>query len=279
MNQYPYGFGARHKSYVEPVFPGFKEIGLNKNSDSFSLIVPAYNEEERIGSFLQELKLHLPLNWEVILVCDGNDKTADIARSIDYPIKILEFNKRLGKGGAILEGFRIAQGDVIGYTDADGAILPEDIFRVFHSITGPNMVAIGSRWVKGAKVEKRQPLARIILGRLYHYFTFAFLGIRHKDTQCGIKALSHDVVKKLFNKVTLNNLSFDTALLYHCKKIDVSITEVPITWRNVEGSKVNTVRTSIVMLLSIIGIRLAHSKNRRRFDKIITAVRNLTENI
>ena len=225
-----------------------------------SLIIPAYNEENRIGPFLEDLKAKIPQNWEVIIVCDGTDKTAEVAKKIDDRFKVLSFSKRLGKGGATRKGFLAATGEVIGYVDADGAIPWESIQKVFDVVIKREAAAVGSRWMKHSKVVVKQSMLRIVLGRLYHYFTMLFLRVNIKDTQCGLKVYKREVVDNILKDITISNLSFDTAFLYHTKKAGYGIAEIPITWKDMDGSKVSPVKTSFVMLITLIGIRFAHSR-------------------
>ncbi len=253
-----------------------KEIPVGYHT--YSLVIPAYNEEKRIVPFLEHLKNNLSREWEVIIVCDGNDRTADIARSVSSQFNVLEFKKRLGKGGAVKEGFKVAHGNIIGYVDADGAISFREIAKVFNVVDGTTQVSVGSRWVKGSKLVKSQPFLRVILGRFYHYMSFALLGIRVKDTQCGIKAFEANTVRNVMNSVTLKNLSFDTAIIFHCMRKGAKIAEVPIVWNDVEGSKVNPIKTAFIMFLSLLGLRLANSKNKGRFSDIIDTVRDMMEN-
>lgn len=238
----------------------------------YSLVIPAYNEEERIVPFLTAVKKNLTDFAEIIIVCDGNDNTSKIAKKIDSRFIVFTFPHRLGKGGAIMEGFKYASGDVIGYVDADGSVSPNEVRKVFEAVTPLNEVSVGSRWVDGSKISIKQPLIRIVLGRLYHYLSFAILGLRTKDTQCGIKAFKSELLAKLSNKVIITNLSFDTAILYHSKKIGSNIIEVPITWQDVGGSKVKPVRTSIVMFLSLVGLRLAHSSKSENLSTLLSTV-------
>ena len=247
-------------------------------TNTYSLVVPAYNEEKRIIPFLNHLKKELPENWEVIVICDGTDNTANIARSIDLRFKVIEFEHRLGKGGAIKAGLSAANGDVLGYVDADGAIPVSEVLKVFGSIDDDVHVAVGSRWVRGSKLEKKQPLMRVILGRLYHYMSFALLGLAIKDTQCGVKAFRAEIVKDKLKGVTLKNLSFDTALLYHCQKSGAKIAELPIVWSDVKGSKVRPIKTALIMLVSLVGIKIANSKKLTLSDNLLEAVRDLIEN-
>lgn len=244
----------------------------------YSLVIPAFNEEKRIAPFLRELSNKIDHHWEVIVVCDGNDRTASIAREIDDRFKVMEFNKRLGKGGAIMEGFRASSGDIVGYVDADGALEYEEINKVFHSLSKDYDVSVGSRWLKNSKVMVKQPIMRILLGRIYHYMSFAVLRLKIKDTQCGLKAFRMSIVKSLLTSVTLKNLSFDTALLYHCMKAGARIVEVPVTWNDVGGSKVHPIKTPLIMFFSLVGLRLAHSKSSKKFNVLFDSIRELLEN-
>lgn len=254
------------------------KVKADVSHEKFSLVIPAYNEEKRITPFLKHLSKELPLDWNVVIVCDGVDKTAEIARSIDSRFRVLEFDQKLGKGGAIIEGFKAADGSVIGYVDADGALTFAEIDKVFSSISSDLDVAVASRWVNGSVVNVRQPLVRIFLGRVYHYMSFALLGLRIKDTQCGLKAFKADTLRKTLPEVTLKNLSFDTALLYHCSKLGAKVVEVPVTWKDVGESKVRPFKTALVMLFSLIGIRLAHSKSSDKLVVLMNSVRDLFEN-
>ena len=258
------------------------KLSNEKNRDGFlnetvSLVIPAYNEEKRIRPFLEEINTKLPAPWEIIVVCDGNDSTARIASSFGGRIAVLEFSNRLGKGGAILEGLKQASGNIVGYVDADGAISSNDIKRIVAAVEHDSDVAVGSRWVRGSKIVSRQPIIRVILGRLYHYLSFALLGMKIKDTQCGIKAMKASLVKQVLSRVTIKNLSFDTAFLYHCQKLGARISEIPITWKDVDGSKVKPVRTAIVMLLSLVGIKIAHSKRSEKFSGLLESVQQIIE--
>lgn len=249
-----------------------------RQNDSVSLVIPAYNEEKRIRPFLEEINIELPDSWEIIVVCDGTDSTANIVRSFGGRFNVLESAQRLGKGGAVLEGFKHAKGKIVGYVDADGAISSSEIIKVVNSVRDNNEVAIGSRWIKGARIVSHQPILRVVLGRLYHYLSFSLLGLRMKDTQCGIKAFNSVLVKGVMGSVTLRNLSFDTAILYHCNKHGAKITEVPVIWNDVEGSKVHPIKAPLIMFFSLVGIRLAHSKSSKKLGILFESVRDLFEN-
>ena len=114
--------------------------------------------------------------------------------------------------------------------------------------------------MKNSNVVVSQPILRVVLGRIYHYFTILFLRINTKDTQCGLKVFKRDVVLNIVKDITISNLSFDTAFLYHTKKAGYIVNEIPITWKDMDGSKISPIKTSFIMFITLIGIRMAHSK-------------------
>ena len=274
----PLGYEV-HFDNKEQRFEMFDEIVLKKpEMMECSLVIPAYNEESRIMPFLEDISKNLPEKWEIIVVCDGTDRTAEIALSFGDRFTVLEYGHKLGKGGAILEGFYRAKGDIVGYVDADGALGSSDIIKVFSKVDEQNPVAIASRWVRGSDIIERQTFFIIVLGRVYHYATFAILGLREKDTQCGLKAFLADRTDCIMRRVTLTNLSVDTAILYHCKLLELKVNEVPVSWRDMGGSKVRPFRTALVMFATLIGIKMAHSKNAERNRSVISEMNELLQN-
>lgn len=244
----------------------------NEGSACYSLVIPAYNEEKRIGPFLDALSSTLPGNWEIIIVCDGKDRTAEIAREILPHQTVIQFPSRLGKGGAILEGFKLAKGDIIGFVDADGAIQPNEIIKVAKEISFQYPCAIGSRWVKSAEISHPEPLFNVIAGRVFHYLTFAILGLEVKDTQCGVKFFRKDLLEEILPRVSIRNRVFDVGILYHVKLFGKLIKEVGIIWSHNSDTKLPILKVIPLMFATIFGLRLRHSsrvlKRKEAFTKV-----------
>jgi len=123
----------------------------------FSLVIPAYNEEQRIAQLFDRIN---GFDGEVIAVCDGDDRTPDVVQKIatarpDLTIRCLQFPKRLGKGGGIIEGLKAARGTCVGYLDADGSTGIMEMMKLFSQLARYDG-AIGSRWVGGAVLKVRQ---------------------------------------------------------------------------------------------------------------------------
>ncbi|MGP6240020.1 glycosyltransferase [Cuniculiplasma sp. SKW4] len=230
-------------------------------SEGLSIIIPAYNEEKRIGKILKDLMETVKGVYEIIIVFDGNDSTPEVAKSICTECRILTYNRKLGKGGAILEGINAANGEIIAYIDADGSVPAEELERLRKNIKKGEFV-VSSRWVKGAKLEKRQTLKRIVLSRLFHYYVFGLLRIPIIDTQCGLKIFYAKDAKEIGKKVRVFDWTFDISMIFHGIKMGLSPREIGIKWKDSEGSKLKISKTVPAMFLTVLGIWA-----RERYDK------------
>jgi len=197
-----------------------------------SIIIPAYNEEKRIGKTLDNYKGFFK-NSEIIVVCDGQDNTAEIAKS--KKLKVLEFQRRLGKGLAIRKGLLVAQGSIIGFVDADGSVSAKEFKKLIDEINGHDC-AIASRRLKESKIEGDSAI-RKFLRKSFNILvnSLFFLGI--KDTQCGGKVLKRTVLKSILPELKTREFEFDIELLWNLKKNNFRIKEVPIVWTHTPATK------------------------------------------
>jgi hypothetical protein len=174
-------------------------------------------------------------------------------------IRILEFHDPIGKGGALIEGLKLAQlGELIGYVDADGATPP----HAFHDLVrrmGDAGCAIGSRWLPQSVLHVEQTGRRQFASRVFHRIVEIFFHLHIKDTQCGAKVMRREAVEKVHPALRIADMAFDINLLYALKREGFRIVEIPTEWTDKIGSKVALGRTSLVMLLSIIRLRLVYS--------------------
>lgn len=244
----------------------FSDLFEDRVDQEFSqtIVIPAYNEEKRIGPFLESLIITLPETTEIIVVFDGSDDTPKIVKSFGERVKLMKFRNRLGKGGAIIEGFKHSKGEVVGFVDADGAIPPAEVQRLAAIVTEDNPCVIGSRWVKSSKVEIPEPIPNIFAGRVFHYLTFLVLGLKVKDTQCGIKFFHRTLLQQLIKKVTIKDRMIDIALLFHVKLLRKRITEVGIHWKHVPGTKLPILRIIPIMFAILVGLKLIHSSKFKK---------------
>jgi glycosyltransferase involved in cell wall biosynthesis len=225
-----------------------------------SLIIPAWNEERRLPSALDQ---YIPLlegnqlPFEVIVVADGvTDKTVEVATNYSgRGVRVLHFETKLGKGGAIIEGFKNARYELVGFLDADAPITAQDLALML-SILSSADAAIASRWLSGSDGELNQPISRILLSRTWNLLVRGVLGLSVYDSQCGAKFFRREAVLKVLPQVTLTNWAFDVSLLFHLTHAGLKVEEVPVSWRVDFETKMRLEKAVPAMFLSLIGIRL-----------------------
>lgn len=243
------------------------ESAVTQTSPSLMLLIPAYNEEERLGPVLRDYATYFRQNYsgpfQIVVVLNGCvDDTIGVVQqaSKEFPeISELTFAAPIGKGGALIEGLKLAPlVDLIGYVDADGATSP----KAFHDLVklqGKAECVIASRWLPGAVLHQEQSGKRQFASRVFHFIVQSLFWLNVKDTQCGAKVMRREVVEKIHSSLRIADMAFDINLLYAVKRAGFRILEVPTEWTDKMGSKVVLGRTSFVMLLSVIRLRLVHS--------------------
>ncbi len=234
-----------------------------------SIVVPAYNEEFRIGPMLEAYLPYFSERYggevEILVVVNGShDRTAEIVLShaARYPIlRCLIQPRKVGKGGALIQGFHQARGALIGFVDADGAT-PPAAFDDLVAHIGDAAAIIASRWARGARVTPPQPLSRRIASRLFNTQVRLFFGLRLTDTQCGAKLMRREALLPLLPHFGITQWAFDVDLLYQLKRGGGRVREIPTTWSDVAGSKIEIGRASLQMFLALVRLRLMYSPFR-----------------
>jgi glycosyltransferase involved in cell wall biosynthesis len=234
---------------------------------SLLLLIPAYNEERRIEPVLRDYGRYFASvyqgKFDLVVVLNGcRDNTIGVVRKVakEYPfITALEFQEAIGKGGALIEGLKLApRADLIGYVDADGATPP----KAFHDLVRHTHEAdcvIGSRWLPGSVLHVEQTSRRQFASRAFHSIVEALFHLRIRDTQCGAKVMRRRAVETVHSSLRIADMAFDINLLYSLKRAGFTIREVPTEWTDKLGSKVTLFRTSLTMFLSVVRIRLIYS--------------------
>lgn len=210
-----------------------------------SLIIPAYNEEKRITPFLDSIASFITQNpnaiGEIIIVDDGSrDKTPQVAQTYQNRIpqlKLISFPQNQGKGAAIQAGVAQAQGDYVVFIDADGATPISELPKMAQALTKSD-IAIGNRWMPGAKTA-RHSLIRRFAGWSYRTY-MSLYGLGQIDTMCGFKGYRKEVAKQLFSQLQEKRWLFDTEIAYRAVQHGYHITNVPINWESKDGSKLST---------------------------------------
>jgi dolichol-phosphate mannosyltransferase len=239
---------------------------VSKLAPSVLLLIPAYNEEQRIGPVLRDyaeyFRAHFAGEFKIVVVLNGcRDNTLGVvqAAAAQYPeIRWLEFQAPIGKGGALIEGLRLwPQADLIGYVDADGATAPPAFLDLIRHCADVDC-AIGSRWLPGAIIEHTQSFKRRLYSRCFHVLVELLFHMRIKDTQCGAKVIRREAMERVHPNLRIADVSFDINLLYSLKRAGFTIREVPTTWTDKIGSKMALNKGALAIILSVLRLRVIY---------------------
>jgi glycosyltransferase involved in cell wall biosynthesis len=239
---------------------------------SLSIVIPAYNEETRIGRGLDDLLQFLrtqSYKAEVIVVDDGSsDETASRVRektaefhAAGHKLRVLTNTPNRGKGYSVKRGLTEAIGDIVLFSDADFSSPITEAPKLLNPIAeGRADVAFGSRALNPELIGIHQPRMREIGGAVFNLCMRTITGLKFKDTQCGFKAFRRSAALPVFSVQRVERFGFDPEVLYIAKKRGNRLLEVPVKWNHCEGgelqSKLNYVRDSINMFMDLIRIRL-----------------------
>lgn len=245
-----------------------------------SIIMPAYNEEKRIGRTLEkysEFFKNKDTEIDFLVVINATtDRTEEVVKTVqkkDRRIRYLNLKKG-GKGYAVIEGFKDSlkkDFDLIGFVDADNATPPEAFYDLIANIGNADGI-LASRYLPGSKLYPPMTFRRTIVGKTFHSLVRILFFMPYKDTQCGAKLFSRRAAALAANKVGMTQWAFDIEMLYEIHRRGMKIKEIPTIWREVEGSKLKVVKTSIQMFLAVIQLRMIKSRYRRilkPFGKLI----------
>lgn len=234
-----------------------------------AVIIPAYNEDQRILPTLERVRDYLSgqnYSWSVTLISDGSsDRTVGIGQEFaaqNPGFHVIDYKPNRGKGYAVRTGMLSVEGDMILFSDADLAAPIEEVEKLLEHMKAGADVAIGSRPLKDSDLEIRQPFYREMLGRAFN-FAVQLMAIRGiKDTQCGFKLFTQKAARDVFSRCKLDGFSFDFEALMVARDLGYRIDEVPIRWRHQEGSKVVLMRDGPRMLRDLVKLRLKGKRAR-----------------
>jgi glycosyltransferase involved in cell wall biosynthesis len=243
------------------------------HSPHLSIVIPAFNEEARIGGSLDRLRAYLDTfekSWEIVVVDDGSaDRTAAIVaeHAQDDPRIRLVMAPHGGKGAAVRRGMLEACGEWRFLSDADLSMPPENLSRFFAGDYGsPKFdISIGSREAAGAR-RIAEPWRRHFLGRVYNW-TVKLVALRGiEDTQCGFKLYSAEAAEAVFPLQRLQGFAFDVENLFIARKAGFTIGEVAIDWQYYRGGKV-TFSSSVRAYADIFRVRINSFMGKYRVKK------------
>lgn len=227
-----------------------------------SVVLPMYNEEERITRSLHKLATYFAsqdYSYEVVLVDDGSaDRSIAVAQGIlsEVPtLRVLQSDRNYGKGHAVRTGMLAAKGDFVLFSDADLSTPIEELDKFWPYLNGGYDVVIGSRKMKGAVLERHQPWLREHMGKVFTWMTNRLITRNISDLTCGFKSFTHEAAQEVFSRQALNDWSFDAEIIYIAQRRGLKIKEVPVHWHDERGSKVKFPRDIIRSLQGLMKIR------------------------
>lgn len=210
-----------------------------------SVIIPAYNEAERIPKTLVAIDAYLSTvnyPYEILVVNDGSrDKTAEVVLTMAKIVKnltLVDIAENHGKGSVVREGMLRAKGDVRLFMDADNSTSVDQVENMLPFFKEGFGVVVGSRTIPGAKLEPAEPLYRQLAGKGLNLIVQAFLLWGIWDTQCGFKAYTAEAAEKIFSVSRIVGWGFDVETIALAKKFGYAVKEVPIHWVNDTRSRV-----------------------------------------
>jgi dolichyl-phosphate beta-glucosyltransferase len=230
-----------------------------------SIVIPAYNEEQRIGESLRSIKEYCRKArpaCEVIVVDDGSQDgtSATVLQHAKKwkQLKLMTLEHR-GKGHATKMGVLASSGEWILCSDADLSTPVEQVENLL-AAGAQHAIVIGSRSISGASVTQPPPFHRKVMGRVFNWIVKALAVRGFQDTQCGFKLYRRDAARDIFSRVTLDGFAFDVETLYLAGKLGYSVAEVPVSWRNDERTKVKLLSDPPRMFFDVMKIRWRHGR-------------------
>jgi glycosyltransferase involved in cell wall biosynthesis len=231
-------------------------------SYNISIVIPAYNEEARLGPTLNRVLNFIRLQaWdaEVIVVDDGShDHTADLVRKYaetDGMIRLIQNPGNRGKGYSVRNGVLNARGRIILFTDADLSSPIEEAPKLLEALEAGADIAIGSRWMRSELQTKRQSVARQVLGRVFNLLLRMVLRLDFKDTQCGFKAFRRRAATAVFPLQRIERWGFDPEILFLAHRAGFKMVEVPVRWGHDTGTRINPLADGSRMVADMLRIR------------------------
>jgi len=229
-----------------------------------SVIVPAFNEEKRIGASLENMVSFLrrqSYSSEIIVVDDGSsDKTKAVAEKAlaDFPHRVIAYSKNRGKGHAVKRGMLDATGEYLLFTDADLSTPIEEVKGFLKEFENGYDVVIGSRALKQSKVEIHQPFFREFMGRIFNRLARVLAFRQIYDSQCGFKCFNRKAGRDLFTRQRIDGFGFDVEIVFLAQKLGYRLLEKPVRWMNSKQTRVRIFSDPIKMFGDLFCIRWMH---------------------
>ena len=235
-----------------------------------SIVIPVYNEEERIIPTLEKLKSDFikdSSDIEILVGDDGSiDDTASVVKEFanhNSCFKLIHKESNRGKGAILRDLVAKTSGDIVLYTDADLPVNPLEFDLLINPILkGEAELVQVSRWLKESPKVTNLPIYRSIISQLFRFTISKMKPKGITDTQCGCKAFEGDLARKIFSTLFIDGFAFDVELLLSLQSIGGTIVEVPLQVNYVEGSSVRPINAALTMVRDLIRIKRHHYQKK-----------------
>jgi dolichyl-phosphate beta-glucosyltransferase len=251
-------------SNIELAYP--RALPAGSPAPAVSVVIPAYNEAERIEPYLEAIQRYFTARgetYEVLVVDDGSrDDTAGLVHrrmARDTNLGLVHYTRNRGKGFAVRMGMLAARGELRLFADADGSTPIEELERLREAIDSEGVsVAIGSRAVSSAEVRRVVKPHRWMLGQCFRVLRMLFLQVGVIDSQCGFKLFTARAATELFGAAKIDGFAFDVEILFLAVRAGMGIREVPVNWFDSPATRVNLWIDPLQMLRDTVRIQRLH---------------------
>lgn len=233
------------------------------DTPTLSVVIPAYNEAERIGPTLEATGAFFAsqgIAYEIIVVDDGSiDSTAEVVNGYaarDDRIRLISYSANRGKGHAVRTGVLEAKTDTVLLTDADLATPIAEFEKLRQAVRNGCDIVVGSRALKDSEIEGWRPWYRVLSGKIFNRIVQLLTVPGIHDTQCGFKLFAGQSAGEIFSRARVDGFGFDVETLFLARKLGYRIGEIAVRWSNSPATKVSVLRDTLPMLWEVLRVRL-----------------------
>jgi dolichyl-phosphate beta-glucosyltransferase len=235
----------------------------SRRSEFLSVIVPAYNEERRLGDTLKRTHDYLRARFqrfEILVVNDGStDRTGEVVDAFAKQapeVELVQLRENSGKGCAVRTGMLAAEGDYVLFSDADLSTPIEEVEKALALMAKGYDVVIASRALPESDVQVHQNFLRETMGKTFNRVVRLFSRLPFPDTQCGFKCFTREAAQDVFSRALINGFAFDVEALVLARKLGYRMADFPVRWINSPDSRVRIFSSPLQMLWEVVKVRV-----------------------